>query len=104
MPVFIIIGVIALIIVIAYMSYLAEKKRRQALAAMASSCGLRYSLEDPLDVPGRLGHVHTFNRGHDREAKNVIDGTWEGRDVVLFDFKYTTTETSTDSKGRTTTR
>jgi hypothetical protein len=104
MPILIIIGAIALIIVFAYLGHLAEKKRREALAALAASCGLTYSLEDPLDLPGRLGHIHAFNRGHDRKAKNVLEGTWQGREVVAFDFKYTTTETSTNSKGHTTTR
>ena len=87
-----------------YLGYLAEKKRREALARLAADCGLVYNAGDPFNLPGRLGHIHTFDRGHDREAKNVIHGTWRSREMTVFDYKYATTETSTDSKGRTTTR
>ena len=104
MPVLIIVGVIVVIIVFAYLGHLAAKKRREALAALAASSGLTYSSGDPLDLPDRLGHIAKFSRGHDRDAKNVLHGTYCECEVVAFDFKYTTTETSTNSRGRRTTR
>jgi hypothetical protein len=95
---------IAVIGAIAYFSWLAEKKRREALFALAVSLGCEYSIEDPLNIPSLLSNIKLFTQGHSREAKNVIRGKVAGRDVLAFDFKYETTETSTDSKGHTTTR
>jgi len=104
MPVLLIIGVIALVAVGAYLGWLWEKKRREALRKMAGALGLSFCGGDVHNLPWKLGHIHTFNRGHSQEAKNVVHGTYRGREIFAFDFKYTTTHTSTDSKGRTTTR
>ncbi|HUW56650.1 MAG TPA: hypothetical protein VMZ92_08450 [Planctomycetota bacterium] len=103
MPVLLIIAVIILVAVGIYLGWLWEKKRREALAKMAAALELNFSAGDPFHLPGRLGHIHTFSRGHSQRAKNVVHGTYRGRDMIAFDFKYTTTHTSTDSKGRTTT-
>ena len=101
---FLIVAIILIVAIAIYLGHLAAKKRREALARLASGCGLVYSMGDPFGLPGKLGHIGTFSKGHDREAKNVIHGTYREREMTLFDYKYTTTETSTDSKGRTTTR
>jgi len=101
---FIIVAVIIIVGIAIYLGHLAAKKRREALVKLAGALELTYSAGDPFGLPGRLGHIGTFSRGHDREAKNVIHGEYRGREVTAFDFKYTTTETSTNSKGRTTTR
>ena len=81
-----------------------EEERRRALAALAAEHGLDFTLDDPVGLPARLGSIGPFNDGHDPEASNVMIGDCGGIKLVLFDYKYTTTETSTDSKGRTTTR
>ena len=84
MPVLLIIAVIALVGVGIYLGWLWEKKRREALAKMAAALGLTYSPDDPVYLPGRLGHIHTFSRGHSQRAKNVVHGAYRGRDVIAF--------------------
>lgn len=78
------------------------KARREAFAATASSRGWGYSAEDPRWVDYFEGSP--FGLGHNRSAKNVLTGRHGDRDFVAFDYCYYTTETSTDSQGRTTRR
>jgi len=98
------IGIAVLIGLVIYFSWLAEKKRREALSQLATRMGLAYYPVDPLGIPALLAGIPMFCRGHSRLARNVLRGTVRSRDLILFDFKYTTTETRTDSKGRTSTR
>jgi hypothetical protein len=81
----------------------AEQARIAALAAFAGSRGMTFSVDDPLNLPGLLSGMSPFNIGHDRAAGNVLQGDCGGRRLILFDFKYVTTETHTDAKGNTTT-
>ncbi|MFT4515969.1 MAG: hypothetical protein ACI89X_000251 [Planctomycetota bacterium] len=71
---------IALVATVAYMSWLAEKKRQEALAGLAQELGLQFD-------PG-LDHGHDdeyaqfeiFRRGHSRVARNTLHGS-----ITLFD-------------------
>ncbi len=104
-PLFILFFIVIVALVV-WGAVVAKKKaedRRQALAAFAAQSGLRWTPDDPLGLVARLAGVAPFNVGHDQEATNVLDGVVSGRRVVLFDYKYVTTETRTDSKGHTTT-
>jgi hypothetical protein len=97
-------GVATLVGVGIYLRWLWEKKRREEFARLAAALSLSFSPEDPFGLPGRLGHIHAFSRGDSHRASNVLHGAYRGREIIAFDYKYTTTHTSTDSKGRTTTR
>lgn len=98
MAILIIVGVVAVIVVFAVVSWQMEQKRRQELAATAARLGLTYSTNDLFGLPSRYGHIGTFNQGHSRKAYNLLYGDYRGRNVVAFDYLYKTT--SHDSKGR----
>jgi hypothetical protein len=96
--------VVSLVIAGAIYSYRQAKKRREDLARLAGSMGLRYDAADPYDIANRCGQLAPLAQGHNRSAYNVLHGQYGGFQVKAFDYVYHTTETSTDSEGRTTTR
>ena len=92
----------AVAIAIGVASYLSAKKRREGMAALAAQRGWTYVERDDRWVQAFEGSP--FGLGHNRQAKNVLTGTFDGRPFVSLDYVYHTTETSTDSEGRTTRR
>jgi hypothetical protein len=77
-------------LVVAYLSYRAGKKRQEALFQLAQSLGLDFNVGDPFNLPGRLGNISAFSRGHSQEASNVLYGVYGSREVVAFDYEYVT--------------
>lgn len=90
---------LALAVVAVVFSYLAAKKRREAMAAYAASRGWRYEVEQPLLVDRFTGPP--FGLGFGRRAHNVLYGSHDGRDLVSFDYEY---KTQTSNGKQTTTQ
>ncbi|WP_028652277.1 DUF3137 domain-containing protein [Nocardioides halotolerans] len=90
---------LALAVVAVVFSYLAAKKRREAMAAYAAARGWRYEVEQPLLVDRFTGPP--FGLGFGRRAYNVLYGTHDGRDLVSFDYEY---KTQTSNGKQTTTQ
>ena len=93
---------IGIAIAIAVVQAQRAKARREAFATWASSQGWGYAERDDRWVDAFPDAP--FGRGHNKSARNVITGTHDSRPFVAFDYRYYTTETSTDGEGRTTTR
>jgi hypothetical protein len=91
--------VVALMIVIVVVSFVAAKRRREALSALAVQRGWSYAPSDDRWVSAFDGAP--FGLGHDRRAGNVLNGRYDGRSFVAFDYRYSTTETTTDAQGHT---
>ena len=92
------IAFVAAAVGVAYLSYLAKKKRREGFALVATQLGMEYWPQDPfglLSEPFAL-----FNRGDGRGIENVIAGPYQSIDTKAFDYWYY--EESTDSKGNRT--
>jgi hypothetical protein len=51
---------------------------------------LTFYADDPWDLPVRYGHLDLFRSGHSKKASNVLAGQVDGREVVAFDYRYTT--------------
>jgi hypothetical protein len=98
MEVLIIVGVIAAFILIAIFGSLAEKQRREQLAALALRLGLRFSPARDYSIPVRFVFLKRVAQGSNRYAFNVLAGESSGEQVLIYDYHYETT--STDSKGR----
>jgi hypothetical protein len=97
---FVIFGVaLVLMVLLGVLGYLSAKKRREQLGILASSRGWHYAERDDSWVDRFDGAP--FGLGHDRRAGNVLTGTYDGRPFVAFDYRYSTTETSTDADGHT---
>ncbi len=97
-PVFIIVLVVVLVCVLGYFGYLAEKKRREEMAALAASLGLRFDPGPDHGHDEEYGHFEIFRRGHSRVALNTMSGDLPvaGRScrVVAGDFRYKVTSGS----------
>ena len=73
-------------------SYLAAKKRREAMVAYAAGRGWRFEAEQPMLVDRFTGPP--FGLGFGRRAYNVLYGSHESRDLVSFDYEYKTQTTN----------
>jgi len=67
---------------------LRQHGRRMRLGQLASQHGLRFSVDDPFDVPRRYADFALVASGHSTAASNVIFGHVEGMPVREFDFQY----------------
>lgn len=83
---------LALAVAVVVFSYLAAKKRREAMATYAAGRGWRFEAEQPLLVDRFTGPP--FGLGFGRRAFNVLYGSHEGRDLVSFDYEYKTQTTN----------
>jgi len=101
-PAFLILAFLVVFGLVAYFSYLAKKKREEALRALARRLGCRFYPNDPFGLSARYeGRFPTLQQGSKRYAYNVVDGKLDGRPMHLFDHHHETY--STDSKGNRTT-
>ncbi len=83
---------LALAVAVVVFSYLAAKRRREAMAAYAAGRGWRFEADQPLLVDRFSGPP--FGLGFGRRAYNVLYGSHEGRDLVSFDYEYKTRSTN----------
>ncbi|MEZ5095319.1 MAG: DUF3137 domain-containing protein [Nocardioides sp.] len=93
---------VVLIVVLGILGYLGEKKRREEFQAVCAQRGWTWVERDDRWVETFADQP--FGLGHRRSATNVVTGAYDSRQFVSFDYRYHTTETSTDSEGHTTTR
>ncbi len=93
----VVVGVVALIVVLAVVGYISAQKRREAMMALAARLGLRFSPHKDWDLASRYGFLDKLRAGSNRYAFNTLRGSYQGHDVTAFDYHYETH--STDSKG-----
>jgi hypothetical protein len=98
MLIVLIVVIVAVVILVGVFHHLAEKKRREAFAALATRLGLSFSPDHDRDIPGRYGFLNRLAQGSNRYAYNVLAGVHREQPVLAFDYHYETH--STDSKGR----
>jgi len=99
--IFIFIGFIIFIGVMAYFGHLRAKKRREALERLALELGFDFTPEKDLSFPARYGFLEHMDDGHRRYAFNIMSGNVDGTQVHIFDYHYETY--SRNNKGRRTT-
>ena len=68
---------IVLVGAVAYFSWLAEKKRREAMAALAAELGWRFDRTRDRSHDDEYAHFEIFRRGHSRAAYNTMWGELE---------------------------
>jgi len=98
MEVLIFVLLIAAIAVIFYLNYLAQKKRREALMALAMELGFVFRPEKDFNFARRYGFLNHMDDGSRRYAFNRLSGQLDGQQAQIFDYHYETY--SRDSKGR----
>jgi hypothetical protein len=78
-------------------SFLAARKRREDMAALAARLGLNFSAGENYGLADRFEFLNQLAQGENRYAMNVLSGTFQQNPVLAFDYHYETH--STDSKG-----
>ncbi len=81
-------GVVALIAVVVVVGYICNKRRREAMAALAARLGLRYDPSKNRDLARRYRFLDKLRRGSNRYAYNILSGNYQGHEVTLFDYHY----------------
>ena len=91
--VLIVLGVIGVAVIAAIQA----KKRREAMATLASRLGLSYRPEKNRHIDDEFRFLTHMGTGSNRYASNMIEGHWRGHEIRAFDYHYETY--STNSKG-----
>jgi len=82
------IGVLVATVITFAVMRLRQVLRTRSLNRSAQELGMRFSAEDPFDVPRRYADFALINKGHGPHADNVTYGRFKGRRVRAFDFRY----------------
>ena len=69
---------------------IAAKKRREALRGLAQSLGLSFDPDKNISIGEQYSFLDKLHQGHSRYAKNHIYGIYQGYEIDIFDFHYTT--------------
>ena len=86
---FIIGGVVLLLVVIFVVFRLREKKRREALKAIAEEMKFSFSPKGDAELLGTFANLHLFSQGHSRRASNVMRGRAQEINLTILDYRYT---------------
>ena len=97
-PLILVIAIVVLVIGLAILGYLREKKRREAFRNLAADMGFTYCVGKDYSIPHRYNFLNKLSTGSNRYAQNILEGDLEGFPLHCFDYHYETY--STDSKGR----
>lgn len=65
-------------------------RREQMLAGQAAMAGLKFSRQDPFELPLKYSGFSLMRCGHGQTASNVAFGRVDSFDVQAFDFSYET--------------
>lgn len=94
-------AVVAIIIVGAVYSYIAQQKRREGMFALAVRLGLDFRPDPDYSLAGAYGFLNKLAQGDNRYAYNVLSGVYQGNKVLAFDYHYQVT--TQDKEGSHTT-
>ena len=76
------------LLIIFYFGYFAEKKRREALARLASSIGFTFSARAGAEFLKEFLIFSLGKKGHSRYGKNMLEGKALDMPVCIFDYSY----------------
>ena len=65
-------------------------QRKKELAAWAAAAGLSFSPSSDRSYDDRYPEFGCLHRGHTRSAYNIASGSWNGRSLEAFDYRYVT--------------
>jgi hypothetical protein len=85
----IIIGTLALIGGLVWLSLYIEKKRTEAVRQSALRLGFNFFPKGDPAFFNEMGVFHLFQQGHTRLLKNLMRGAGSDPEVAVFDYRYT---------------
>ncbi len=89
-PILIVVAVLALIGGLVVYSQKMEQKRTEELLAVCHVMGFQFEAAGDVEQVKTLGDLPLFSHGHSKKVSNVMSGRAGGREVKLFDYRYTT--------------
>ena len=92
---------LGLIIVGGIFSAINIRKRREAMAALATRLGLNYTPNRNRQLAKDYKFLDKLRRGSNRYAFNVLSGSYQGHDVTAFDYHYQTESSDSDGSSDT---
>jgi hypothetical protein len=90
MPVVLFMLFAGLVGVLICVNYVINNKRRQELMAWGEQRGLRFSADDPFDIPERFSQFGLMQEGHSHKAMNVLWREGQTGEAFIFQYQYTT--------------
>ena len=81
--------VILVVILVVVVAAVAARQRRNAFMELAKQHGWRYHRRSR-GIPKQFVFLDTICQGHSRYASNILDGEYQGRQILAFDYHYTT--------------
>lgn len=93
----VVVGIVVVVGVMFWFAYQQNKKHRALLSTFAQQHGWSYVDADNSYCSRWDGHP--FGQGHSRKAQNIMTGSYNGHDVVAFDYQYA--ESTTNGQGQT---
>jgi hypothetical protein len=67
------------------------QKRRDGLAELAQRLNLKFNPDQDSELAQRFGFLKKLAQGDNRYCYNVLSGTYQGQDVLAFDYHYQVT-------------
>ena len=83
-------GFVVIFAVVLVVGYISSLKRREAMAAVAAKLGFRFAPGKDRDMARRYRFLDKLRRGSQRYAFNVLSGSYQGYEILLFDYHYRT--------------
>ena len=81
---------VSLVVAIVWLVRRFEKKRTEALQAVATDVGLQFSATKNDELLAKMNAFSLFNKGRGRKMKNVMTTETDIARLTMFDYQYTT--------------
>jgi hypothetical protein len=85
-----VVAIVAVLVVIVVASWIARKRRREAMQAVANRLGLHFEPGSNKRIVRQLNFLDQLRQGHGQYARNILRGEYHDHSVMAFDFHYTT--------------
>jgi hypothetical protein len=86
----IIIGILAVIGLIIWAAWFYEKKRSEALQAIANALNFSFLRKGDDSLITSNAHFNLFSRGRSKKVSNIMNGRANDMDITIMDYQYTT--------------
>src|ERR1035441_1477783 len=83
--------VIVVITVGGMINNILQRKRREGLLGLSQRLNLNFAPEPDYNLAERFGFLKKLAQGDNRYCYNVLSGTYQGDDVLVFDYHYQVT-------------
>jgi len=84
------VGVVAIVIVAVVAGIMSARKRREAMVSLAAKLGLRFDPAKDRHLAKQYKFLNKLRRGSNRYAYNILSGSHQGHEIMVFDYHYQT--------------